>query len=79
MLNDEFIFDFDGVICDSAFECFLVTFLVENKMAPSDFSADLVSDLAKSELWKRFEKVRPLGNNGGDFVFIFQILKFISG
>lgn len=69
-INDKFIFDFDGVICDSSFECFVVSYFVIKDMPPEMFSESLLADLQSSDDWNLFKELRPLGTNGCDFLIL---------
>ena len=77
-MNDEVVFDFDGVICDSAFECFIVSYFINNNLNELNFSSNVTKKLESSSDWIKFKELRPVGNNGGDFVQILQLMETID-
>lgn len=64
-----YIFDFDGVICNSYFECFLIAYKVVYKKSLEDFKIFYKKNLKKIYYYNGFVK------KGVDFCKIFLLLK----
>ena len=64
-----YIFDFDGVICNSYFECFLIAYKVVFKKNLDDFKIFYKKNLNRIFYYNSFVK------KGVDFCKIFFLLK----
>jgi len=61
--------DFDGVICDSARECFVSSWLAHHRLAGAPPPAVVPVDL-----YGRFRRLRPFIRSGPDYVLIQKLL-----
>lgn len=70
----KFIFDFDGVICDSTPECFVTSNNAWNEINKKKIKKLNYSIFVDSKIYKRFSKFRPFIKGGGEY-FIFYYME----
>jgi phosphoglycolate phosphatase-like HAD superfamily hydrolase len=64
--------DFDGVICDSAPECFDSSITAYNSLKP--VSGTIRTNVSGQALYDRFCRLRPFIRNSEDYIFLQEII-----
>ena len=75
MLNNYLVIDFDGVICDSTYECLVVSYnawqkynnLEKRKYKVSDFDINYI---------EKFKNLRPYVKGAGEYLVLFEIMEY---
>ena len=73
MNNNYLIIDFDGVICDSTYECLVVSHNAWNHYNEIDSRKYKISDFDK-EYINKFKKLRPFVKGAGEYLVLFEIM-----
>lgn len=73
MNNNYLIIDFDGVICDSTYECLVVSYNAWNNYNEIDSRKYKISDFDK-EYINKFKKLRPFVKGAGEYLILFEIM-----
>lgn len=72
---DLLVTDFDGVLCDSARECLLVTYNAYHRLRASAFSRLLDIQAIPPETQRAFRQLRPYLKGAEDFIPIFTTIE----
>lgn len=73
MGNRIFVFDFDGVVCDSTDECMITSWNTWQKWNGRNLQRRQVVDFTKDEILK-FRKLRPRVRGAGEYFILNKIL-----
>ena len=73
-MNNYYVFDFDGVVCDSTNECLVCSSNAMQKLEGNSNFKYYLSDFSE-ELIHSFSALRPFVKGGSQYYTLYQILR----